>query len=359
LNAAPEPPGAKSSWPRLALDWRIWAGIAIPVVAITYTLRGVDLRDVATRIGDANPWIVLATIPFQILGLWLRAVRWRWLALSLAPTPLPLRPLFRATALAFMAVNVLPFRLGELARPWLLAQETEVSGAAAVGTLVLERAIDFTCVSLMGGIVLLVHANAMPAWVSSGAAIFAFFTCIPIALILALRANETGTLALIDSALRLFSTRLRERVMGLVSEVCRGLAGLRGWSAISRVVLYSALLWGVVLPAPFLLGLLAFDIELPLRQLLLATFTTSVFVALAVAAPSAPGFFGVFHFACREALGLFGVSRSVAVAYGTVVHLTYWIPVTLVGSVVAAQSGARLGQLIAPRLGKGRSGPHR
>ena len=45
-----------------------------------------------------------------------------------------------------MAVNVLPFRLGELARPWLLAQETEVRGAAALGTLVLERAIDFTCV---------------------------------------------------------------------------------------------------------------------------------------------------------------------------------------------------------------------
>jgi hypothetical protein len=359
LSAAPEVPNAKTRWLRLALDWRIWAGIAIPIVAIAYTLHGVDLHDVATRIADSNPWIVLATIPLQILGLWLRAVRWRWLALSLAPTPLPLRPLFRATALAFMAVNVLPFRLGELARPWLLSQETEVSGAAALGTLVLERAIDFTCVSLMGGIVLLLHAHAMPTWVSSGAAIFAIFTCIPIALIVALRVDETETLALINASLRLFSARLRERAMDLVSEVCRGLAGLRGWRSISRVVLYSALLWGIVLPAPFLLGLLAFDIDLPLRQLLLATFTTSVFVALAVAAPSAPGFFGVFHFACREALGLFGVSRSVAVAYGTVVHLTYWIPVTLIGSVIAAQSGARLGELIAPRVGKGRSAPHR
>jgi len=359
LSAAPEAQGAKSGWLRHALDWRIWAGLAIPAAAIAYTLHDVDLRDVATHIGDANPWLVLAMVPLQILGLWVRAVRWRWLSLSLASEPLPLRPLFRATALAFMAVNVLPFRLGELARPWLLAQETEVSGAAAIGTLVLERAIDFTCVSLMGGLVLLLHANAMPAWVSSGAAIFAFFTCIPIALIFALRWNQTGTLALIEGALRLFPARLRERVMDLVSEVCRGLAGLRGWRATSRVVLYSALLWGIVAPAPFLLGLLAFEIEFPPRQLLLATFTTNVFVALAVAAPSAPGFFGVFHFACREALGLFGVSRPVAVAYGTVVHLTYWIPVTLIGSVIAAQSGARLGELIGPRLGKAPSDPHR
>ncbi len=359
MNAAPEAGGAKSGWLRHALDWRVWAGIAIPAAAIAYTLHDVDLRDVATHIGDANPWIVLAMVPFQILGLWVRAVRWRWLSLSLAPEPLPLRALFRATALAFMAVNVLPFRLGELARPWLLARETDVRGAAALGTLVLERAIDFTCVSLLGGLVLLLHANAMPAWVSSGAVVFALFTCVPIALVCALRMNEAGTLALIDAALRPFPLRLRERVMDLVSEVCRGLAGLRGWRATSRVVLHSALLWGVVLPAPFLLGMFAFDIELPTRTLLLATFTTNVFVALAVAAPSAPGFFGVFHFACREALGLFGVSRSVAVAYGTVVHLTYWIPVTLIGSVIAAQSGARLGELIGPRLGKAPSEPHR
>ena len=60
--------------------------------------------------------------------------------------PLPIRPLFRATALGFMAINVLPLRLGELARPWLLGRETEVRGSAALGTLVLERAIDFTAV---------------------------------------------------------------------------------------------------------------------------------------------------------------------------------------------------------------------
>ena len=359
MSAANDPRGASSGWLGYALDWRLWVGMAIPVVAIAYTLHDVDLRDVATHIGDANPWIVLAMVPFQILGLWVRAVRWRWLSLSLAPEPLPLRALFRATALAFMAVNVLPFRLGELARPWLLAQETDVRGAAAVGTLVLERAIDFTCVSLMGGFVLIVHANAMPVWVSSGALVFAALTCVPIALIVALRVNEAGTLTLMEALLRPFPVALRERVMDLVSEVCRGLAGLRGFRATLRVALHSALLWGVVLPAPFLLGLFAFGIELAPRQILLATFTTNLFVALAVAAPSAPGFFGVFHFACREALGLFGVSRPVAVAYGTVVHLSYWIPVTLIGSVIAAQSGARLGELIGPRLGKAPSEPHR
>ena len=97
---------------RWAVDWRVWLGIGLPVAAILYTVHDVDLREVAGHIGDANPWLVLAMVPLHILALWLRAVRWRWLARSLSVEPLPLKPLFRATALGFMAINVLPFRLG-------------------------------------------------------------------------------------------------------------------------------------------------------------------------------------------------------------------------------------------------------
>ncbi|MFI5314919.1 MAG: lysylphosphatidylglycerol synthase transmembrane domain-containing protein [Myxococcota bacterium] len=344
---------------RFAFDWRIWVGIGLPLAAIAYTVHDVDLREVGSHIGDANVWLVLAMVPVHVFGLWLRALRWRWLARSLSEKPLPLTPLFRATALGFMAINVLPVRLGELARPWLLGRETEVRGSAALGTLVLERAIDFTAVSVMGGIVLYLHSKAMPSWVRSGAVIFAVFTLIPVATIAALRIDEEGSLALIANLLRPFPEAARERVMDLVTEVCRGLAGLRGFQATAQVLLQTLLLWGVVLPAPFLLGLFAFDIEFPPPTLALATFTTSVFVALAVAAPSAPGFFGVFHFACREALHVFGVPRSVAVAYGTLVHITYWVPVTLIGGVVAAQTGARLTEIVAPGLGKAPSGDHR
>lgn len=344
---------------RVALDWRIWLGVAVPAAAIAYTVHDVDLREVAGYIGKANLWLVLAMVPLHVAALWLRAVRWRWLARSLSRDPLPLTPLFRATALGFMAINVLPFRLGELARPWLLGRETEVRGSAALGTLVLERAIDFTAVSVLGGILLFVHARDMPSWVRSGAVIFGVFSLVPVAVIAALRIDEAGSLSLLARLLRPFPEGLRERVMDLGTEVCRGLAGLRGVHPTAQVLFQTILLWVVVLPAPFLLGLYAFGIEFPPREQILATFTTNIFVALAVAAPSAPGFFGVFHFACREALHVFGVDQAVAVAYGTLVHITYWLPVTLIGTVVAAQTGARLTEIVAPGLGKAPSGDHR
>ena len=114
------------------------------------------------------------------------------------------------------------------------------------------------------------------------------------------------------------------------------------------VALWSVLLWGVLFAAPFAIAFAALGIDLPAVDLVLATYTVHVFVALAVAVPSAPGFFGVFHFACREALALFGISSATAVAYGTVAHLAYWVPVTLAGLLAVARSGGRVRDLVAP-----------
>jgi len=50
-----------------------------------------------------------------------------------------------------------------------------------------------------------------------------------------------------------------------------------------------------------------------------------------VALPSVPGFFGLYHGACTMALAIFGVPKDQAVALGTVLHLSFWTTVNLVG----------------------------
>ncbi len=134
---------------------------------------------------------------------------------------------------------------------------------------------------------------------------------------------------------------------------------MRGGRDLVAVVVYSILIWGVFIPTPFALGLYAFGIDLTPQQALLSVFTTLVFTSLAIAAPSAPGFFGVYHFACREALALFGVSAAVAVGYGTIVHLVYWGPVTLVGLICLLRAGSNLSEIATPSFGKAGVEAHR
>ena len=60
---------------------------------------------------------------------------------------------------------------------------------------------------------------------------------------------------------------------------------------------------------------LGIDLGSPL-QMLAAAWTTQAAVGVAVALPSAPGFFGLYHFACKVALLRFGVAPETAVAAG-------------------------------------------
>jgi uncharacterized membrane protein YbhN (UPF0104 family) len=64
--------------------------------------------------------------------------------------------------------------------------------------------------------------------------------------------------------------------------------------------------------------------------------TLCVFVALAVALPSAPGFVGVYQMACVAASSLFAYSLSAAQLYSILVHLITFIMVITIGFWVLA-----------------------
>ena len=354
-------PGAPQQRARRALhaDWRVWLGLSIAVAALVYTLHDVNLSDVWQSIAGADLWVLPVLIALQFLTMWIRSLRWRHLTTGLADTPLPIGALLRATLVGFMGINLLPFRFGELARPWFLSHETGVSGSAALGTVVLDRALDFTALAAVGGFVLYFHTATLPVWVRSGALAIAALGLLPLGLIVALKLNEQGTMRRLFRMFALVPERLRTRSLGILTEVFQGLNSLHTLRTTALVLWESFLLWGLVLPATYLLGLLAFGVDLPVGELVLAAYTAHVFIALAVAAPAAPGFFGVYHFAAREALLIFGVSSATAVGFGTLLHLSYWVPITLAGLFAMIHSGIGFGELTRVRLGKARPDAHR
>ncbi len=341
-----DPPASSAARRYRALgDWRVWLGLLVTVAALAWTLRGVDLREARDAAVRASPWLLLLTLPPHVVGLWLRALRWTHMTSSLSATPLAFGVHFRGVAIGYLVLNVLPLRLGELVRPWVLARETSVGFSAALGTIVVDRVVDFASLCVVAGITVSFHAAGLPDWVQAGARAMVVLGGLPLLGVVLIRLDRERALRWLGVALRPLPGRLREPASRLAADVAEGIAGLRSARDLAFVVLYSLLIWGVVLPAPMLLGLLAFDVDLPAGELLLAAFTVHVFIALAVAAPAAPGFFGVYHFACREALALFGVSPALAVAYGTLLHLGYWLTSSTLGIVAAGRTGTRLTDL--------------
>jgi uncharacterized protein (TIRG00374 family) len=335
---------------RWLADWRVWVGVGVTAVALYWTLRDVPLAAIGRALRAADPLAVALMAVPHLLGLWLRALRWRRLTAPVVETPLPVGSLYRATAVGFMTSALFPLRLGEIVRPWLLSRETEISASAALGTVALERALDFAAIALIGAAVLFAHTRVLPDWVQAGAAVLLALACLPLGLAVVLRRRPETMLALVRRLLGVLPDRASEPLLGMVVQVLEGLDTLRGGRAIVAVAMQTVVLWGLLLVVPFGLGLLAVDASLSPGESVLAAYTAYVFTALAVAAPSVPGFFGVYHLACREALALFGVPPALAVAYGTIVHITYWVPIAAAGLLATAASGARLRDLASPEV---------
>lgn len=305
-------------------------GLAITGVTVWLAVRGVSFADLARDLRHADvPLLAAYSIPAYLAGLYVRALRWRHL--TDAVQPITTGPLFRATAVGFMVNNLVPLRVGEVVRAWMLSREVGAPGAAILGTVLLERVIDAVVVSTLALLVLGTQAGGM----AIGGPLLAAMV-VPILLVATLRLAPEAVVRATDTVLRPFLPESAlEWLKNLLRSFSAGLGSLRGGRHLFWIAFHSFLIWGVLSVIPFYGALQALQVDLgSLRHELAAAYTTLAAVGVAVALPSAPGFFGPYHFAARLALARFGLPDATALAVGTLAHAAFWVIVTLTGLMV-------------------------
>lgn len=298
---------------------------------IWWTLHDVSLREVWERVSGVS-WlpfvtsIVLVTLTFP-----LRTVRWQYL-LRLEGEKLPFIPLWHATAIGFMATNLLPARAGELARAYAARRLTGVRFTSAIGSLVVERVFDaMSIVTLLvvamwvGGFGAETEVGNLTlgdlARLGAGAGMLGLL----VATVFvrwpqpALRAVESVS----ERALpEVWARRLVDAVEGVLS----GLDSLRSFKRFLAVAFWSLTIW-LTGAASFWVGFTAFGIEVPWSAGLLV----QTILALGLAIQFSPGFFGQFEAVCRVTLALYAIGAEPAVSFAFGFHLGGFIPITLLG----------------------------
>jgi len=297
-------------------------------------LKDAPFAEVARVIAHAN-WVLLlsVSVPAYVLIVWLRALRWRELA---APVRLySSGDMFRASAVGFMANNVFPLRMGEVIRSWYLAREAGGSRAAIFGTVILERVIDLvTVVALAFGVLALLGAGS-GHWIAQNAFLLVLIASAPAGGLILLEVAPDPTIALVTRVAGVVSSRLSGFLEYTLRRFSEGLGALRSGHRLLRVALYTIAIWLVASTIPLLAAFAAVGVSFgTLFETVTAAWATQAAIGIAVALPSAPGFFGPYHFACKVALEHFGIAPETAVALGTLVHAVFWLSLTALGLAV-------------------------
>lgn len=311
------------------LDWKAVVGILISAALLWYAFRDVNLAEVWHELRRANmPLLALSgllvTVPFAF-----RAVRWAVLLEPVHPGS-RFRPRFAATCIGAMGNNLLPARIGEFARAYSLTRLEPIRLSASIGSLVVERLFDgFTILALLLVAVLWPGFPSVAGQGIAGAARwFAPVLVLMLIVLLAMVVRPTGSVRLFERTVaRLLPERVRRPVVDALEALLHGMSALRDWRLVLRASVWSLAVW-LTMGFGTWVGFMAFDISAPL---IAGVFLQSV-IALAVALPSAPGFFGVFEAAARVGLvEVWGVPSTPAISFAVGFHLAGFIPVTVIG----------------------------
>src|SRR5918999_1158532 len=334
----------------MKFGWRGALGVALSAVALWWTLRGIDFGAVVDHIRRANPLLLALSTAAATVIFPLRARRWRPILHSVAPD-LPFEPLWRATAVGMMVSNVVPARAGELARAYALSRQTRVPFTAAFASVAVDRVFDAAIVLSLMVVAMLdsqlsgdaIVAGQPASRVIAGGGVFA--GGVLVILFLMARFPEAVIRAFQAVATRI-SPRLEHRGHELLRTFLSGLGILRRPELFVEVVWWTLLHW-LVNALAFWLGFLAVGIEAPFSA---ALFRQGL-IAIGVALPSAPGFFGVFEFFAKAGLTLYGVPDDLAVAWAITFHFLSFIPITVIGAWYFARLGLHMREIgaAAPR----------
>jgi uncharacterized membrane protein YbhN (UPF0104 family) len=324
-NALPNPrfSGASLAWAQSRLWRSVLAAGLVTLLGVVVALS-LDLWQLqaAFEALPRNPTTVVAMALGYSAAFWLRALAWR----ALLTTHINTGRLFSILQTSLLLNHALPFKLGEVARPYL-ATRKGVPAAEAATTTVLARLGDFAALALIAAV-------AIPLGVIPAAA------AVPVAAFGVLCAGAVATLALLRRSVPAFTPpAVRDKVVA-VQDALRQVSPRRAAIA-APLVLTSWLLESCVLyGTAHLLGA-----DVGIATAMGATAVTILFQVV----QATPGGLGVYEASLTSVLALHGLPAGEALTVALVTHgfkfaysFSVSLPFALVEGVGALRGGSAL-----------------
>ncbi len=347
---------------RLAIS--LVLGIGLSAAALYFAFRNVPVGDLAHYLGSINYLWMLPAVMLVIASFVLRAVRWRLILASVRD--LPLGRAFHPMMIGFMINCVLPGRLGEIVRPVLLRQKEGIPFGTGLATVAAERFFDLLFMvilfTLVAGTIRIDPDLTIPfgdyqlnkstletlggKMAAGGVIMLAGFVLVIVnrsrrvlsAIILAV---PRPLAALSPSLSQAVGRRLSQPLARLLETVAGGLGLLRSPQRIIICCGHTLAIWGLLLLSYYVLSWGTPGIRISLLEM----GATMVIIAVFIALPSIPGWWGLWEAGGIFGLSLFGVPVREAAGFTLANHAAQIFPVIAVGIASAVITSVTFRQI--------------
>ncbi|MDP8225123.1 MAG: lysylphosphatidylglycerol synthase transmembrane domain-containing protein [Candidatus Lernaella stagnicola] len=336
-------------------DPKVYVGLAISVLFIWLAFRDLDPRLMGRSILEANPWLLLFVSAQVLFMLFVRGHRWTLFLKPVKPGISWIK-LGWSTCVGFAVNNMLPARLGEVARSISASRKTGLPFTTVFGSVVVERLYDTLSVLVLFVLSLFVFDFAEPMQRLTAAVYqefgyeitqrsiainFGALVALILAAIITLKWKTEWSLRVARIFLRPLPVRWRDKIIDAMRTFIGGLTQTTNPWEIAWILFLSAGLW-VISWFSVMVGLWACGIDVGGTEAVLVIMA----MVIAVSIPASPGYVGPYHFLTAKAITMVAnVPWEQAFAAATAIHLANYIPQTLSGLYALSREGISLKQI--------------
>lgn len=320
-------------------------------------------------VGGVLLWLSARQLPFDRIGAWLevadlghlalwsalfvcvyavshaaRVMRWYYLVRPLGDVQR--RDVVRVGLAGFAAILLLPMRLGEFVRPYLLSRRTSLAMSSLLGTVVVERVLDGLVIT---GLLFLTLASYQGVAPTQFARILGFASAaifVP-ALAVCLMAwwRRAWTVGMVRSVGARIAPGLAERASSMLLTFVEGFESLSQSRSLAPFVGWTVVYWGANVLSMWLLAHMGLGLELGVWDMT----TVMAILVVGIMVPAGPAMAGNFQYFMAQGLGLFvamdvDANAASAAVFVALLHVLQFAVIVLPGALAlgAEASGGLL-----------------
>ena len=303
-------------------------GYVLSAVCLIWVLHNYKVRDLLPQLRQLEwKWVALG-VALDLSVYVCHA--WRWVLLFRPVDRLPFWRTVQAIYIGLFANEVLPLRVGELIRCYLVAHWNDQLLSVVFASAAIERLIDGFWM-VLSFVIAAQHLKGIPGWLNDTVRVMEVVVVAGTALLAYVMIHKTHAHAMVKES----------RWAAVLRHVVEGLHTMGNWRTLARVM-----------PVSFLylvLQVFSYWALMKAFQLDLSTWDAAAVLAivrLGTAVPNAPGNIGLINVACVIALhNVFGVEPNDARTFSFVLFLALTLPLLAGGAIATALTGLNLGEI--------------
>lgn len=313
-------------------------GILAGLVFISISVNRMDWRLVYRELAAVKlyPWFFIG-IAIYICGHFVRGYRTKMLVSRDAS--LALITSSSIVIAGYAANNIIPARVGELARAGMLSERTGIPLAQSLAVVFIERILDGMTILILCALAVFMTGSGM----HSLATLLPFVVCTGLTCIFLATIAPHRVIAFVSKTAHILTPARHDTILRQAAAAVNGTAWLKEPKNVLLISVASLLIW-LCDTGLFLSILNVFSISITLWNVLLIMTVANLGVFL-ITSPgyASPGHIGPFHTLVMQGLVLLGCGQATAFAYAITLHCAIYIPIMCWGAAVMLWYGVTLG----------------